>query len=114
LVLRRLECQVFIARDGQAALDLAQRHMPHLVLVDLLLPRVNGLELVRQLRQFFAPRATPILVISALGFGEVIQQVVAAGARDFILKPFEPDLLEAKVRQYLPTAVEQSVLAGWS
>lgn len=88
--------------DGPAALE-ALTPAPDAALVNLLLPRLSGLDTIRQLRaQLGAGR--PILAASALGLKEMVQQARAAGANDFVVKPYEPARVVEKVRAALARA----------
>ena len=97
--LRGLEPDVTVVTvaDGVEALAQAAQARPQAVGLNLLLPRLSGLETIRQLRQQLGP-ACPILAISALGLREVVQQARAAGASDFIVRPYRPEYLAARVR----------------
>ena len=86
--------------DGPAALAQAALTPPQVVLLNLLLPRVSGLEIIRQLRQRLGP-ACPILAVSALGLREVVQQARTAGASDFIVRPYRPEYLAERVQKAL-------------
>jgi DNA-binding response OmpR family regulator len=110
LALERLGYQVSAAAEADEGLDLAGRpgQPPALVLVDWLLPRANGLMFMEALRGATPAARVPVIVLSALACSEVVQQAVAAGARDFILKPFDTDVLASKVRRVLGAANDQS------
>lgn len=102
LMLTRRGFNVLTASDGMEALELIRTASPQVILLDILLPQMNGLELMRQLQAEAATPAVPIIVISALGFREVVQQAIAAGAQDFLLKPFDMRLLADKLSRFLP------------
>jgi two-component system phosphate regulon response regulator PhoB len=104
LRLTRLGFHVSVAGDGVEALKMIREHPPQVILLDILLPQMNGLELMRLLRDEPNAPAIPIIVISALGFREVVQQAIAAGAQDFMLKPFDMHALTEKLSKYLPAA----------
>lgn len=94
-------CQVITARNGPQALALARQHRPQLLLIDLLLRQLSGLEVMRQIRDRTRGDAAPIIAISAFGFHEVVQQAISAGAVDFLVKPFDVTLLASKVQRAL-------------
>lgn len=87
------------AVDGVEALELARRVEPDLVLLDLMLPRRSGQEVLEDLRRDPAVRDTPIVVISA--WSHAVDTAMAAGADRFVAKPFEPDELRVIVDELL-------------
>lgn len=96
--LRRDGFQVLLAADGQAALDIAREQSPDLVLLDLMLPKIDGLEVCRRLR---AGSQVPIIVVTAKG--DETDRIVGLelGADDYVSKPFSPRELVARVRAVL-------------
>jgi two-component system response regulator FlrC len=89
---RRMGYQVRGAIDGADAIEQVERIKPWLVVTDLKMPRVNGLELVKALKQK-APN-TFIILMTAYGTVETAVEAMKCGANDYILKPFSTDLLE--------------------
>ena len=77
---------------------LLKEHRPRLVLLDLMLPEVDGLELMRHI---FEAAGVPVLVLSAYGQDEVIARAFDAGAADYVVKPFSPTELTARIRAAL-------------
>jgi two-component system alkaline phosphatase synthesis response regulator PhoP len=96
--LEREGYQVVGCRDGKAALDLFSRERPDLVILDLLMPGVDGLEVCRRLRQ---DSAIPIIMLTAKA--EETDKVVGLelGADDYVTKPFSPRELVARVKAIL-------------
>jgi PAS domain S-box-containing protein len=83
------------ANDGAEAVTRFAEWRPHAILMDMLMPRMGGAEAIRQIRATPAGQSTFILAVSASAFAENRQQALAAGADDFLSKPFrEADLLE--------------------
>jgi two-component system phosphate regulon response regulator PhoB len=80
--------QVITATDGEAGIELARRHQPDLVLLDLMLPKLPGTEVCRALKRDPATRSMPVLILTARG--EEIDRVVGfeLGADDYVCKPF--------------------------
>ena len=106
--------RVLTAADGAAGLAMARREQPDLVLLDLLLPGMDGREVCRRLR---AESAVPILMLTALA--DDTDQIVGLelGADDYVTKPFSPAVLVARVRAVLRRAAERatpSVLSAGS
>ena len=87
------------AADGEAGLDLATRHVPDVILLDLALPERTGEEVLRALKEDERTRHIPVLVIS--GYTRLLRQAEAQRAAALLEKPFDPDELLAKVGQAL-------------
>jgi DNA-binding response OmpR family regulator len=104
LYLRREGFEVLTAADGQAALSAVQRQRPDLVVLDLMLPGMSGLDVTRQIR---AGGALPIIMLTARG--EETDRVVGLelGADDYVTKPFSPRELVARVKAVLRRAQPQ-------
>ncbi|MFN4089457.1 MAG: ATP-binding protein, partial [Alphaproteobacteria bacterium] len=90
--------------DGAAALDAARRHAPDLVLSDVMMPRLDGLGLLDAMRRDPALRAIPIVLISARAGEEAHADGIAAGADDYLTKPFSARELLARVESALTHA----------
>ena len=99
LSLEQQDYQVVVAHNGEEALAAFQRHQPKVVLLDLFLDQTNGLVLIRQLKELIQEEQTTIIILSALGYREVIQQAMDAGAKDFILKPVNADMLIDRIKK---------------
>lgn len=89
------------AADGQEALRLAQSGAPDLVITDISLPGIDGLELTRQLRGDPRLGSVPVIVVSAHDSESVREEVRAAGATDYLSKPLEFDELRELLEKYL-------------
>jgi two-component system KDP operon response regulator KdpE len=108
-LLRAQGYDVATATTGNAALDSVGRQLPQLVIVDLGLPDIDGVEVCRRLRE---GRALSILVLSARGAEADKVAALDAGADDYVTKPFGPDELLARVRAGLRRASAPSTVAG--
>ena len=102
-----------VAGDGLAALEVAERERPDLVVLDLMLPGIDGLEVMRRLRERSAPPNARVAVILLTARGEESDRVIGLrlGADDYVVKPFSPAELVARVDAVLrrvDTAPEQS------
>jgi two-component system cell cycle response regulator DivK len=93
------------AADGPEALNLALPAQYDVIVLDLALPRMDGLEVLRQLRRNPATRRTPIIILSASVGQEPREDAMEAGADLFLEKPCLPDELEAAIQTFLPKAV---------
>jgi two-component system, OmpR family, phosphate regulon response regulator PhoB len=93
--------QVLEAADGFTALDLARRNPPDVVLLDVRMPRKSGLEVCRELRAGPRTAGVPIIMLTARARPQDIEQAYAAGATDYVVKPFSPRVLLAQVESAL-------------
>jgi PAS domain S-box-containing protein len=101
-LLRKAGYSVLTAEDGVQALDIARQAKPDLVISDVSMPRMSGLEFCRQLRSDTELRATPILLMSALQKDtETVVAGLSAGADDYLEVPFDSTRLVAKVSRLL-------------
>jgi len=100
-VMRSVGYQVHEAGSGEDALALAEKQRVHLVLADMNLPGMTGLDLVSRLRATKAYRSTPIVMLTKGGKGDDLQRAQRVGASGWIEKPFTPEKLLATVNQVL-------------
>jgi two-component system phosphate regulon response regulator PhoB len=100
------------AADGATALRLAHAERPDIVILDLMLPGLDGLEVCRQLRRDALTRRLPIIMLTARG--EEVDRVVGLelGADDYVVKPFSPRELVARIRAVLRRVEEPTTPAG--
>lgn len=98
LYLEREGFKTISAHDGQQALEMAKRHQPGFVILDLMLPKIDGIEVCRQLR---SQSHVPILMLTAKD--EELDRVLgfSLGADDYVVKPFSPRELVARVKAIL-------------
>lgn len=87
------------AADGSLALAACRAHMPDCVLLDWNMPVMNGIEFLRALRTEFGPDKPPVLFCTTENELSFIEQAISAGAQEFIMKPFDEDILTGKFAQ---------------
>ena len=95
--------QVVVARDGQEAIILAKTEKPDLIFMDLRLPKLDGYETTKRLRQFPEFSAIPIIALTASVDSESIQKCLDAGCTAHLAKPVQSDELLNAVKKYLRT-----------
>lgn len=95
--------RVVEAVNGEQAVDVARRERPHLILMDLSLPLLDGLAATRRIRQHEELRRVPIIAVSAHDTSDFHADALAAGCNDYVTKPIDFDQLEALLKRLLPT-----------
>lgn len=90
--------KTFCAKTGEEAIEEARKNHPDLIILDLMLPGIDGLEVCRRLKQDERTRRIPILMVTAKGEDSDIILGLEMGAEDYIIKPFSPKVLTARVR----------------
>src|SRR5438105_9589694 len=90
-----------VAGDGLAVLASVERERPRVILLDLMMPGLDGFEVARQLKADPGTASIPIVAVSALARPDDREAALAAGCDDFVRKPFELDDLEALIKKYL-------------
>ena len=101
LRLTRSGYEVVVARDGEEALRLAQERSPDLAVLDWMMPKATGLEVLRALRAGEATAAMRVVLLTARASEDDVQAGFDAGADDYIAKPFSPQELAARVQTIL-------------
>lgn len=98
--------QVFEANDGEVGIDKARNNNPDLILLDLMLPGIQGLDVCRIIKSDQETKKIPIIMVTALGQEEDIVKGLETGADDYITKPFSIKVLIARVNAVLKRSIE--------
>jgi phosphate regulon transcriptional regulator PhoB len=93
--------RVLSSRDGEAGLALIRSDIPDLIILDLMLPRLDGIDVCRRLKQDPATRSIPIIMVTAKGEESDVVLGLGVGADDYVTKPFSPKELVARTRAVL-------------
>ena len=101
-LLKRTKYQLAEAHDGEEGVAKALELRPGLILMDIQLPKISGLEAIRRLRAEAATAATPIIAITSFALSGDEQKAKAAGATAYLAKPYSPFDLLKLIRQHLP------------
>jgi len=96
---------VLFARDGLEALNVLSNKRPNLILMDIMMPHLNGVETTRRLKAVPDLAGTPVIMITGKSEGEVVNDCMKAGAVDFVVKPYEHATLLSKIDHALKAAV---------
>ncbi|MGH8672758.1 MAG: response regulator [Burkholderiales bacterium] len=101
-LLKRTTYQLIEATDGEAGVAKAAEARPDLILMDIQLPKISGLEAIRRIRAQEPNAATPIIAITSFALSGDDQKAKDAGATAYLAKPYSPFDLLKLVRRYLP------------
>lgn len=91
--------QVVEAENGLEAVQKYQEHKPDAVLLDITMPEMDGLAALAKIREF--DPAARVAMVTALGQQQVVMQALQAGAKDFVIKPFQPERVLGAVQKLL-------------
>jgi len=92
--------ELLMAKDGKMAIELIESHNPDLILTDIMMPFISGLEVISHVRNKLENQV-PIIVFSSAGQEEMVLKAFSLGANDFMGKPFSPNELVIRVNRLL-------------
>ena len=98
-ILEDLQFSIEEAADGQLALEACLRHMPDVILLDWNMPVKSGIDFLRELRRTEGGEAPVVVFCTTENDIKHIQEAIGAGANEYIMKPFDSDILQAKFAQ---------------
>ena len=97
---------VIMAENGEEGVKMARREMPDIILSDVMMPVMNGLECTRILKEDLKTCHIPIIILTALVGDADVVKGIEMGADDYILKPFNPDILRSKVKRLIKNRMD--------
>ncbi len=100
--------RVSLASDGEEGLRKAAQERPDLILLDCMMPKLDGYEMCRQLKQDPELRHIPVIFLTAKAQDSEVQKGLSLGAVGYLIKPFNPMSLAAEIRQILETGEHAS------
>ncbi len=95
--------EVFLSKDGNEAMEMVDKHLPDLVISDIMMPYSSGLELVGFIKQKYQDKIR-VIILSGMGQENVIVEAFKLGAVDFITKPFSPNELSMRINRLISSA----------
>ena len=101
MILGQEKFEVFTAKDGQEGVDVALAQRPDLVLMDVVMPRMNGFEACRALRAHETMREVPVIMVTTRSEYKNVEEAYESGCNDYITKPIDKLELLTKVRSFL-------------
>ncbi len=96
--------EVFLANDGKEAIEKIQSIKPDIIITDIMMPYLTGLEIVHKVRKEMGLNI-PIIIVSSIGLEKTVLEAFQLGADDFITKPFSPNELSVRVKKLLLKSV---------
>jgi diguanylate cyclase (GGDEF)-like protein len=106
------EYEVFFAKNGRDALKVVQRELPDLVLLDIMMPELDGYQVCSQLKADPSTAHIPVIFITAMGSEEDETKGLDCGAIDYLTKPISPPIVRARVRNHLELKRSRDLLAA--
>lgn len=101
---------IILAKNGSQALEKAEEHLPDLILLDLVMPEMNGYEVLHRLKKNDKTKDIAVIIVSALDSPGDETQGLVSGALDYITKPFNPTVVKARVRNALSLVQQRKML----
>lgn len=95
---------IAVAMDGESALEAVEEEPPDLILLDIMMPGMDGFEVCKRLKDDPKTADIPVVFLSAITEADQKQKGLAMGAVDFLTKPFNPSEIQAKVKEHLTAA----------
>jgi len=100
------------ATNGSKALELARAQMPDLILLDMVMPDIDGLEVCRQLKRDEATQGIPVIFVTGMSDPDSEERGLDAGAVDYISKPVSPPIVKARVKIHIQNFLTVNFLEG--
>jgi DNA-binding response OmpR family regulator len=101
-MLKREGYKVIIAEDGRIAMEFVEREFPpSMVLLDIMLPHHDGYEIITEIRRKLSWKKVPVIMLTTKAREDDIVRALKAGANDYILKPFQPEELMARLNRFI-------------
>ena len=109
MMLQREDYQIYEADDGVEALTAVRQYRPDIILLDVMMPNMDGLTVCRRLREDVNTADMPIILLSAKTHSSAIQEGLQAGANLYLTKPVPRDVLLQNIQNLLPVAAVTAV-----
>ena len=95
------EYTVYASRSGEDAIDVAREYLPDIILLDIIMPKMDGYEVISSLKKFEETQKIPVIFVTGLSDQEEEEKGLALGASDYISKPFSPAIVKLRVRNQI-------------
>lgn len=104
--------QIIEAENGMIALKKIETERPFLVMLDIMMPELNGIELIEKLKSNEETKDVPIIICSAVNDRNKVVELFSKGVADYIIKPINPIILANKITQYIKIYLEKVIKKG--
>lgn len=104
VIRKEWNCNVFQAEDGSEALKVMLKEMPELVILDLVMPFMNGIQVLQTMRKSPRLAKTNVLACTAVSDNKVVKEILKLGVSDYMMKPITQDVLLEKISKILAEA----------
>lgn len=97
--LKHANYEVELAQNGEEAIDAMSKKQPKLVLLDIVMPGLDGFQVLEMMKKNRRTRRIPVIMITSKADDQAVKRAITMGARDYIVKPFSPAVMLEKVRR---------------
>ena len=104
--------EIIVATDGETGIEAAEKHAPDLILLDIIMPEMNGFDVIEKLKESETARNIPVIFLSGLNSQENEETGMALGAVDFIIKPFSKIIIKARIQNQLKLLEYEKTIAN--
>ncbi len=106
LEVHRLGFETILAKNGKDAVEMAEAQLPDLIMMDIMMPGMDGLEAVRRIRENPRTKNIPVIAVTALGRRKDKKKALENGCNDYLTKPFTASQLSSSIRKLLDQRVD--------
>jgi HD-like signal output (HDOD) protein/ActR/RegA family two-component response regulator len=101
-VIKKLGYIPIEATNGYEAVELAMKDPPGMIMMDVMMPRMTGLEALKRIREEEATSHVPVVMLTSMTDSETVVEAVQSGANDYVVKPYTADLIAQRLKKYMP------------
>ena len=101
-VIKKLGCIPVEATNGYEAIELAKKDPPGMILLDVVMPRMSGIEALKRIREDKILSDIPVVMLTSLTDSETVIEAVQSGANDYVIKPYTADIIADRIKKYMP------------
>jgi len=93
--------EIIVAADGASGIEAAEKHLPDIILLDIIMPEINGFDVIIKLKETNSTKEIPVIFITGLNCNEDEDKGLSLGAADFIFKPFNKSIVKKRIETQL-------------